>query len=797
MENSAMKSISLVLIALSLTPPAFSADGNPVETTTFQESPLKGVCSDVSLLSSADFEKNHDFWQKAINDCGVKVQVVPVDGGFINAMTSITDRLQGLNQGQTEGAAFLKQVGDRAIQNLEFNNKVNEVLAKCVDSSSQELVGSGTRSAGRAMNKTADKSTKAMAAKAWFAQQQKIAAAQESSNPELAKLGQSLYNPEYCDKRLAELRSAINDIGPGYRKSLALMEATAGTGSSIAAGFRNIFQMNQTGEAVPLSEKEQADVNNAKFDLVKKDTAELMKIAKENLEALKKFDKNENDVPKWVLDLLPASHHNAEDYPPMDSLPSLAAFKGELKNVQSGRDFAKFYENFAMARDAAPILAYLGKRDPSNADISAALAKLTANGKEALKKAKGLMADKKDVSDTYANCDVSVVNGQKDGKKCWVPLTDSEKVDQMLPLMKFGGVVRDLLAKDSSSCNAAAGLVNLSANKSTRESTLIMGGLLAAGIVTGGVANAASLAITGSALGAGGVAANGIALSGAMTIPFAISDYNTYQEAMQTKYNAAQTLKGPLAQHDVGGNVADNAANDAMFSYMANLSMFAVGTPLIPGWKAAARFFQDEGIAKSLAKELTARKMSPEDAGKLIKSLRSGVEGDTRQAAEKIAKTLGEDQPELLTLANQLVKKGLLDPKEVMQRNPFASRLIGMSKEDRNADVKAVSEFIESLKPGEVPAPTKRELLEAVAARRAFSKDEADTLMRDFAKVKDWDSKALSNLTAVYDEAAAAKKANNLLTNSQAMDQALERFGVKDAAARARMCECPGVCERL
>jgi len=109
----------LILLTL-LSPAAQAAEPH------FQPSPFSGVCQDVALLGNKDYLDNKPYWDDVIPRCGPNVQILP-ETGFFATMRS---RL-GEETDQEDSVKFLQRVADRKIENIDFNNKVTELWARC------------------------------------------------------------------------------------------------------------------------------------------------------------------------------------------------------------------------------------------------------------------------------------------------------------------------------------------------------------------------------------------------------------------------------------------------------------------------------------------------------------------------------------------------------------------------------------------------------------------------------------------------------------------------------------------
>ena len=116
-----------ILVFAAILPFANAAFGKDarVDALQFNSSPFD-VCKNVGLLKKDDYQKNKAYWDRAINECGVDIQVLP-DTGFFNTMIS---KLGQLDENKNS-ASFLKQVGERALSYVDINNKFTENLIHC------------------------------------------------------------------------------------------------------------------------------------------------------------------------------------------------------------------------------------------------------------------------------------------------------------------------------------------------------------------------------------------------------------------------------------------------------------------------------------------------------------------------------------------------------------------------------------------------------------------------------------------------------------------------------------------
>jgi hypothetical protein len=501
-----MKYRHLLLLSVLLPLRAISAHGedlDPRAAASFQPSPFSGVCEGVALLPNKEYKANKSYWDDVIPRCGVDVQILP-DTGFIKALTF---RLgQAVNEDSS--VDFLRRVGEKTLENIDFNNKVTELWIHCAKGDTK-----------------------------WINDKRASSVKAAGGTGPLADAESAFYDPATCSSRIAQLKDLIKRDGHDYRVNRELMRYTEGAGTAIMNGLTTAgdkltageFELKLPGEKVALTDGEKAEVAKAKKDIDDKARASLEDQKKELLAKVAKLraeDRHPEFGPGSVLDdpSIPNWFHqwyietgggknpNAVTARPYDQQQFL---------LERQKQYPGYLRAYAGALGDARILAFLDATDPTDAQIGAAAERLLENGRNQRAKTQKL---------------VDIADG---------PKSDTKKVDAMADLLQNGSVLRDLLKDDPASCHVAAGLANYGSAKDTRFKAYLGAGLLVTGV---GIAYAGPAALAAGGLSAGSAALATSVLNTTIGVVSAAgtvkADYDRFADAKERSLNLVHTNQG-------------------------------------------------------------------------------------------------------------------------------------------------------------------------------------------------------------------------------------------------------------
>ncbi|RYZ96266.1 MAG: hypothetical protein EOP11_23730, partial [Proteobacteria bacterium] len=146
------------------------------EDLRFKESQFK-ACKDVTFISKSDYKKDELFWQEAVA-CGVDVQVLP-DSGFFSGILRSLKSQNGFKQDKEQNEKFLRMVGAKAGEYLDYNLSVNGAIAACAKGDKETLA--------------------------------KLSAAAKNEE------GKKLFDAANCEDTLKEVKDVAEEYGPKAR----------------------------------------------------------------------------------------------------------------------------------------------------------------------------------------------------------------------------------------------------------------------------------------------------------------------------------------------------------------------------------------------------------------------------------------------------------------------------------------------------------------------------------------------------------------------------------------------------
>lgn len=225
-----MQKKHLILALLFGIPSVSFGAADPTANVKFQSSPYK-ACQDVGLITRDAYNKDKDFWDVAVKECGADVQVLPESGFLANLTRTIHGRFGGTGEENVRTEAFLRKVGEKALEYSEANNRLNEVTAACAAGDEAFL---------------------------------KAAADKETSAD-----GKKFYSAEACKKRIEDVKDVVDEYGPKARVQYALMQKLSSLFGKAGKLLKTAFNMQTDLEKAPLSEAEKKEVE-AKFAEINK-----------------------------------------------------------------------------------------------------------------------------------------------------------------------------------------------------------------------------------------------------------------------------------------------------------------------------------------------------------------------------------------------------------------------------------------------------------------------------------------------------------------------------------------------
>lgn len=727
------KTIFAFLIAV----PAFAAEQDPLQGITFKDSPFE-TCQNITFVGKDDYSKNKEFWDKAINECGADVQVLP-DTGFFN---TIKFKL-GEQDENRRSNLFLRRVGARAKAYVDLNNGLTERLVQCARKN-----------------------------KKWF--EEKAAAARSIEEEES-------YDFAKCGSLLDSLKDVISEVRPQLRQAIALgryqdlMQAHELDANVNPEKYINTRMQAAPGLVIPRGhEKLERDEIEAAVKRFNEDTKEIeasfdkrLAQMREREAELKKQGMSDWEVrqrmPKWFYEYNPAKKWNN------------VTFQDHVKRERQTK-FAQHRDQYMQLLTKAPILAFIGKKNPSDEEIAVAAEQLLKNGKE----------EKEKIEKVLASVDKPIeIRGTK------TPKTDQNQAKEMFEFMKYGPIVREILAEDPSQCKTATGIANYISNSELRNNVALMAGMV------GGIGY---LAVRGTALAAGTALAglSNTALSTLAALPvaggFYYRDYKNFVDAERRFFNVPETERVGVAISDLKDyEEAKNALSMSLAIAGTGIDFWGLGLgkglAMVGGAALAGKLGTKAASSAGLRNALKSKGLSNAEIAKVFADLNSGNEQVAGRAAAKLIKDLNLDDAEIRFM-RMAAKKGVLKEQNASALlDPIRKELhqLPSGPERKRIWTKAM-EILDGVNSAKLNEYNRRQVLESAIAGARFGIKDPKQLA---AKINDWEE-GLEGLTKTFqiaqkrlDDPAIRKIANLEERQKAAFDKALDEMRAMNPQLKA------------
>ncbi len=580
------------------------------------------------------------------------------------------------------------------------------------------------------------------------------------------------FQQKNCEPMLKAVNQAAALKGKDARIQYALVKhfgsPAAAAGRGIRAGLSKVTSLwGGEGfvlplEKQPLSPEEQAVVDQTIKDQNAKMEAEFQKMRSEvakEVERLKKLDVNRGQyrldslmdqkdghfvspkIPSWYIEYDRESSQGKNPNSPQARL-----HRERVMMDMQNQILAEHADAFHNAVSSAPIVAYLDTKNPKTADIARAAEALLKNGNAELKKIEDTMKEsKRMMSDRWAG-------GGKGGAAKLGPDPDAA-AKNMMEFMKYGPLVRKLLAEDKMNCRTATGIANYISGSEMRNATLIVGGMLAGG------------AVVGLAAGAVGLTAAGItgAVAGAALIPSGVlyyNDYDKYAKAEQRTFNVAHTIEDQVGAGTLLADTKEFEAARSNFTFAVatagtGLDLWGLGLgkgALMGAALAGRRLVLQPSSKLALMKQLRAKGLGEIEVKRLIDDLASEDVAVSGQAVMKVMRETGIDSRDV-RLARELTRTRLVNDQNVEAYDAILARLKKLPEGERAKVYARVEETLKDVNSAKVNAGNRTQALEAIVSGATFGADPK----RVAALVGDWED-GLDGLAMAFD--AAGKHLN-------------------------------------
>lgn len=774
--------------------------GDPLKH--LEVSPFPGVCQNTVFLRSEWYQVNRQYWDAAKTSCNINVELVPdtVGGGMFKYLAPMIDGLAA----REKGADFLESVAKRTVENLEINGKVSELWANCA-----ALSGSGADAA---------------AAKKFFAT--KLAGAKVMAEKGIpgGDFDAGFYDSSKCDTHLKELKDLIAKRGPETRVAREIMRRTmsgftktkeAATGLMREAVDSNIDGLNMfglglekfalPGEKVPLSAEETAEVEKTLKNSDSKARTQLLNLANAESKRLAEYRKqnpNPNSAPFESM-VPPAPHWVVEFYKAgggrgASELPDGAQDKLDIavEKAVNAEHFAKASQNYTKGLSGAQILAFLNKRDPSNADIASAAKELLKNNNQLLSETRDLIQKGRPFNLLERN----VLNMEKAKE---LDKTDLGRIRRYADLMQNTSVVTDLLKEHPENCAVAIGLNTSFAREKTRNKIALSVGVAAATFGATAAVGPATFTVGGVTLSSAAIPATASIATGGLSV---MGDYYKYQGAKKRSFNVVHTDKDTFGS---GVAIADSKEFfDARTAFLNNAAIYLAGTVAPSIYKGFIKPNQAKLQSQVVLKKLMANGMTENEGRDLIEAVGKG----DKDAIYKLAKEFGVSNSEM-EVAGRMWKEQMNNPDTASTYASFSERLNAMKKtpEQRKVLFDRMNEIMKNVE-GVGPAKRSDAMRVVIAATELGDYDNAAVNLRAIGAVKDaykpiagerlgavikgWDGGGLRGLATTLDQARINLTLPEIARlapekrQEAAYDKALKDLGVTDPIARAAMKNC-------
>ena len=698
------------------------------------------VCKSVGLLSQDDYKDNQAFWDKAINECGVDVKIMPEAGWMSTFVSSVTFGKVSPEVLAKDKATldFLKKIGDEAGGHLAANNAHSTCLLKCAEND-----------------------------KNWFTTADAKMLCKEAS-------GKS-YGFDSCSAKLGTLRKGIEKNYAEYRHLLGMTKMNE---LVLTPKFKNDYpllatQFDNRINANPILGAP-GDLANMAYDPLTNEEkdAVLKEFAKNTKEIENSFKENLAKRSKMADELLAkgASREQVKKtYPEVflsregKDYTKTAAYRSHMENERAFKTGA-YKEKINEMMMRSPVMAYEVDHKASNEKLAVAIRKVLNNGLAEVKKLRERQA--------------------------------SGKFSELVTNLKYGPVVKEHLEKNQNACAVATGVATYLEDKGTADAIGILGSAFVG--MGGGMSLVAALGR--GAAGAKTLAGMGtIAWSTIGTAPTVIGihlhDTAAYNAAVERALNVLDTenygkMVGDLKEvHDA--EFALNVTRSLAPLDVAGLGLYtkawaaAKGLGIVASGVAAGAGVKatEVAAARALVKEsLQAKGVSGAEVEKLLKDLASKDEKVAASAARTMVRKLGisEDELEVVALA---AKKNLFSRMSGEKVMNILTKELGI-KTEKAASREAVR-ILNETNPALFNEANRETTTRAIAEVAKYGPVTDPKLIAK--NVQDWagtNPEALEGLVDVYKEARKKLKFKPREYSQEVREQAI-RDVIKEKAVAA------------
>ncbi|MCO5144210.1 MAG: hypothetical protein M9962_14065 [Oligoflexia bacterium] len=759
-----MKTLKLALITALSLPAVVVAAEDPLKGLKVETSPYES-CQDVSLLSSSIYNKDKEYWDDAIAECGIDVQVIPDPGFFKSFVTAIGEG----EKGKEKTINFLSAVGQKAIQYTQDNLKINEVFVNCAK---------GNQS--------------------WFAEQAK-------KDP---KNAESLYDFNKCEALLSNVREMVKEKGPQLRLEREVMQKNRNRWE----GFKSF--MTNVGETVGLDLKAPSDRIPAEPEVLKQSEeihAQEMKVIEDGFqeEITKNMAIVEANRKKLGAnaDMIAMRQERMEGTPTWFQGWYTETEGGKRPNSRTARPYKdmvtvnKIQENhmghvakYMGIIQEAPVLAYLSSDNPSNEDLATAGEEIARNARDEIKKIQETISAVRDGKNYMTDAN---------GKKVAVgDMSESEKSDLMLDFVRYGSVIREMLKENPGYCGPATGLANYLVNSDLRRYSYLAPAMVAGGIIGWGARGLAAAGFAISTVATDALVAGVFAVP---LVPIYKNDYEKYQSLKQKTFSLIDTSN----QYEIDGRLTTGMSVAEVKEYTEARDQFAMTLALLPldaigfgAYKGTASMLTRALDKRGFLKALQKSGFSQAEVQALKAQIKSENPGVVRRALMRIKSQLGipDDMLNFLKVASD---KNLVKLEDQASLDRIVKVLGDVPRKDRTAFMGNFGRLLKELNTAKVNTGNRSQIIDLFANA---SKVGVSDPKRIAAIAVDWDE-GLDGLSRVFDLAAKRMDDPSIRTiasvtqrQEQAFKSALYDSLPEDMPPAQRnklvgeMCSCPGMC---
>ncbi|NUM88822.1 MAG: hypothetical protein HUU37_06440, partial [Bdellovibrionales bacterium] len=670
------------------------------------------ACEEVGMVSAGAYKKNKEFWDQAMSQCeGVRdmVQVLP-DTGFFN---TILGKL-GEDADEARSVEFLQIVGRQALANAEFNLKTTEKLIACAKGDTSSAT---------------------------------------------------------CGELLGDLRKRYAAHRQEARRSLAL----------------SAYNYNQ----VPGKEFEGNEINERLLQVPGVIAPKQPPLsASEKAAALKQFAADTEAFAAEYTKMMASAAKNRDEMRARGVPESevrrtfriLEGWKGKVNELDPNyQDFVRrsrhgrhteYRLKYMETLQKAPILAFLGSENPSDAEIAQALAEFRKNGE----------AELAFIKKTFAKTGERTVTNEF-GREEALPQSHNATMKDLLPFMKYGGVVNEIVMQNPGLCRAATGLANHVSNTDTRDNVALALSMI------GGAGTAmvkAPRLLAGTALAGLSPGAVGVMVAAPIGAYYPVSDSMAATRAERRAYTAPEMERfgkplGTVEEAQEARSMAGLSVALMPLDWVGGGAVLAkVGGAAVVGG-AAGKALQMSARQK-LRQSLVKKGMTKAEIDGFFKRLDSRDPEVASRAASALMKEF-ELGPEELSLMRTAAQRGFLG------KGGDQLRYVDLLMKDLPADVaerklasRRALEIVKEINPSLLNEGNREGVARAVVAAASFGHKDPKHIAR---VVTEWD-RGHEGLARTFQEAKKLLKGRNLASVSATeMDDAFEK------ALRAQISESP------